>query len=190
MIVCSCSSLAGGLHCFLILNTDVLLASCSQRSQLSAAPLGTGVCMWDLLTTSTCPAGGIHSILPLESPLSLMLCQSWKSPHPHPHHRLQALRPCTPLYSPQNWECQDTSGNAGNVWASPVLTGILLGHFSPVLLSPLQSLRVVSHILWRRTWQPTPVFLPGESHGQRSLAGYSLCSCKESDTTERLTHTY
>ena len=27
---------------------------------------------------------------------------------------------------------------------------------------------------WRRKWQPTPVFLPGESHGQRSLAGYSL----------------
>ena len=26
---------------------------------------------------------------------------------------------------------------------------------------------------WRRTWQPTPVFLPGESHGQRSLEGYS-----------------
>ena len=26
---------------------------------------------------------------------------------------------------------------------------------------------------WRREWQPTPVFLPGESHGQRSLAGYS-----------------
>ena len=25
---------------------------------------------------------------------------------------------------------------------------------------------------WRRSWQPTPVFLPGESHGQRSLAGY------------------
>ena len=28
-------------------------------------------------------------------------------------------------------------------------------------------------ILWRRAWQPTPVFSPGESHGQRSLAGYS-----------------
>ena len=27
---------------------------------------------------------------------------------------------------------------------------------------------------WRRAWQPTPVFLPGESHGQRSLVGYSL----------------
>ena len=31
----------------------------------------------------------------------------------------------------------------------------------------------VGKIPWRRAWQPTPVFLPGESHGQRSLAGYS-----------------
>ena len=37
---------------------------------------------------------------------------------------------------------------------------------------------------WRRKWQPTPVPLPGKSHGQRSLAGYSPCGCKESDTTE------
>ena len=35
-----------------------------------------------------------------------------------------------------------------------------------------------------------PVFLPGESHGQRRLASYSPWSCKESDTTERLTHTH
>ena len=34
---------------------------------------------------------------------------------------------------------------------------------------------------WRRKWQPTPVFLPGESHGQRSLAGYTPWACKESD---------
>ena len=40
---------------------------------------------------------------------------------------------------------------------------------------------------WRREWQPTPVFLPGESHGQRSLVGYSPWGCKESDTTEQLT---
>ena len=40
---------------------------------------------------------------------------------------------------------------------------------------------------WRREWQPTPVFLPGESHGQRSLVGYSPWSHKESDTTEWLT---
>ena len=40
--------------------------------------------------------------------------------------------------------------------------------------------------LRRRKWQPTPVFLPGESHGQRSLVGYSPRGRKESDTTERL----
>ena len=39
---------------------------------------------------------------------------------------------------------------------------------------------------WRRKWQPTPVFLPGESHGWRSLVGYSPQSRKESDTSERL----
>ena len=38
---------------------------------------------------------------------------------------------------------------------------------------------------WRRKWPPTPVFLPGEFHGQRSLVGYSPWGCKESDTTER-----
>ena len=36
----------------------------------------------------------------------------------------------------------------------------------------------------RRAWQPTPVFLPGESHGQRSLVGYGPWGCKESDTIE------
>ena len=41
-------------------------------------------------------------------------------------------------------------------------------------------------LTWRRKWQPTPVFLPGESHGQRSLGGYSPRGRKESDTTERL----
>ena len=43
---------------------------------------------------------------------------------------------------------------------------------------------------WRREWQPTPVFLPGEFHGQRSLAGYSPWGCKELDTIEQLTLTY
>ena len=39
---------------------------------------------------------------------------------------------------------------------------------------------------WRRAWLPTPVFLLGESHGQRSLAGYSPRGRKVSDKTERL----
>ena len=41
-------------------------------------------------------------------------------------------------------------------------------------------------IPWRRAWQPTPVLLPGESHGQRSLAGYSPWGRKESETAEQL----
>ena len=43
----------------------------------------------------------------------------------------------------------------------------------------------VGKIPWRRSWQPTPVSSPGESHGQRSLVGYSPWGCQESDTTER-----
>ena len=39
---------------------------------------------------------------------------------------------------------------------------------------------------WRRAQQPTPVFLPGESHGQRNLVGYSPWGCKEVDMTELL----
>ena len=42
----------------------------------------------------------------------------------------------------------------------------------------------VRKIPWRSTWQPIPVFLPGESHGQRRLAGYSPLGRKESDMTE------
>ena len=41
---------------------------------------------------------------------------------------------------------------------------------------------------WRRKWQPTSAFLPGESHGQRSLVGYSPWDCKELATTERLNY--
>ena len=44
----------------------------------------------------------------------------------------------------------------------------------------------VGKIPWRRTRQPTPVFLPGESHGLRSLVGCSPRGHKESDTTEWL----
>ena len=44
----------------------------------------------------------------------------------------------------------------------------------------------IRKIPWRRKWQPTSVFLPGESHGWRSQAGYSPWGCKESDRTERL----
>ena len=44
----------------------------------------------------------------------------------------------------------------------------------------------VRRIPWRKKWKPTPVFFPGETHGQRRLAGYSPRGCKESDMTEWL----
>jgi len=53
----------------------------------------------------------------------------------------------------------------------------------------------IRKVLWRREWQPTPVFLPGEFYGQKSLVVYSPWGCKESDVTEVThacinTHTY
>ena len=48
----------------------------------------------------------------------------------------------------------------------------------------------VGKIPWRREWQPTPVFLPGESHGQRNVVGHRPWGCKESDPTEQLTYTH
>ena len=47
----------------------------------------------------------------------------------------------------------------------------------------------VRKIFWKRKWQPAPVVLLGKSHGQRSLAGCSLWSCKKSDTTKHA-HTH
>ena len=46
----------------------------------------------------------------------------------------------------------------------------------------------VGKIPWRRAWQSTPAFLPGESHGQRSLGGYSLHGHEELDMTEHTAH--
>ena len=47
----------------------------------------------------------------------------------------------------------------------------------------------IRKIPWRRKWKPTPVFLPGKSHGQRHLTGYSPRGRKESDMTEHA-HTH
>ena len=44
----------------------------------------------------------------------------------------------------------------------------------------------IEKLPWRRAWKTTSVFLPGESHGQRSLPGYSPQGCKESDATEAI----
>ena len=51
------------------------------------------------------------------------------------------------------------------------------------------SLSLFTFMHRRRKWQPTPVFLPGESQGRGSLVGFRLWGCTESDTTERLSLT-
>ena len=48
----------------------------------------------------------------------------------------------------------------------------------------------VGKIPWRRKWQPTPVFLPGKSHGRQSLVGYCPWGRKESDRTDDFTFTF
>ena len=48
------------------------------------------------------------------------------------------------------------------------------------------SLSLFTFMHWRRKWQPTPVFLPGESQGRESLVGWCLWGCTESDMTEWL----
>ena len=47
-------------------------------------------------------------------------------------------------------------------------------------------LRTPRRIFWRRQWHPTPVLLPGKSHGRRSLVGCSPWGCEESDMTGQL----
>ena len=51
-------------------------------------------------------------------------------------------------------------------------------------MSTIKKEENASHILWEAKWQPTPVFLPGESQGRGSLVGCRLWGHTESDTTE------
>ena len=60
--------------------------------------------------------------------------------------------------------------------------------FSIVNIHSWKNQEVANESLWRGAWQPTPIVLPGESHGQRRLAGYSPWDCKDLDTTKANQH--
>ena len=64
----------------------------------------------------------------------------------------------------------------------------LLASSKPVKLTRMKISKFgkMYSFLWRRQWQPTPVLLPGKSHGRRSLVGCNPWGCEESDTTESL----
>ena len=99
--------------------------------------------------------------------------------------------------NPLQYSCLENSMNVGAWWAT--VHRVRKSWTQPKLLSThIHILTTESrnhknrsmHIWklnrdrWRRKWQPTSVFLPGESKGQRSLAGYSSWGHKESDTTK------
>ena len=70
------------------------------------------------------------------------------------------------------------------LWASQVELVVKNPPANAGDLKDVGSIPVSGTIPWRRAWQPTPVFLPGESYGQRSLVGYSPQGRKESVMTE------
>ena len=76
--------------------------------------------------------------------------------------------------------------------ASSVCTWVVMNQMFEISNAFSQNIDIIIHVVrtwagkipWKRAWQPTPVFLPGDPHGQRSLAGYSLW-VRKLDTTER-----
>ena len=88
---------------------------------------------------------------------------------------IQSLHLLKPLFSRNNTGYSKDEGYPGG---SVVKNHLPIQESWRATFSPW-----VGKIPWRRKWQPTPVFLPGKFHGQRSLAGYSPWGHKESDTT-------
>ena len=90
--------------------------------------------------------------------------------HTHTHtHTLRALPTLEGGWSASPRQGELRAGQSGR-WEAPGWVSAGLAPFPSVS--------------WRRAWQPTPVLLPGESNGQRSLVGYSPWARKESDMTE------
>ena len=73
--------------------------------------------------------------------------------------------------------------NLGGIPAKGLHTSVYLG-------AALGYLCTVGKVPWRRKWQPTPVFLPRESHGQRSLAGYIPSMASQKVGHDRATNTW
>ena len=88
------------------------------------------------------------------------------------------------------WRGRWEWGSGWGIHVNPWLIQTL--YFNKERLPAMQDTQVpwVWKIPWRREWQPTPAFFPGEFYGQRSLVGYSPWNCKESDTAEWVTHAH
>ena len=83
---------------------------------------------------------------------------------------------------PLQYSCLENSMD-GRAWQAAV-------HAVSQSQTRLNDFTFFLQFLLEKKWQPTPVFLPGESLGQRGLVGCSLWGCKKLDTTKQLTHTH
>ena len=80
--------------------------------------------------------------------------------------------------TPLQYRCLENPKDRGPWWGLQSMGSLGVGHDSATSLS------LLTFMHWRRKWQPTPVFLPGESQGWGSLVGCRLWGHTESDTTE------
>ena len=94
---------------------------------------------------------------------------------------------CTPQQDAENSFQEFVKFRSTDIHATGINKHFLLEKMLIVMVPILIIKDVFEPSSWRRKWKPTPVLLSGESHGQRSLAGYSPWGHKESDTTEQLT---
>ena len=90
------------------------------------------------------------------------------------YHRQIPEKAMAPHSSTLAWKIPWT-GEPGRLQSMGLLR---VGHYWATSLS------LFTFMHWSRKWQPTPVFLPGESQGRRDLVGCPLCGHIESDTTE------
>ena len=96
-------------------------------------------------------------------------------------------RTCTQLNLKYTWDCQKGKEIIHGKESVYMEDGIRLMIFESSKLVPGRAWMVCYGAgQWRRQWHPTPVLLPGKSHGWRSLVGYSPRGHEELDTTERL----
>ena len=93
---------------------------------------------------------------------------------------------CVGSYSFPNTKTYTEAHSQSTEWSTEKFSVVTITVSIILLYFHHSIIRTFKWPVWRRQWQPSPVFLPGESHGQRSLMGFSPWGHKELDMTELL----
>ena len=139
------------------------------------------LCWWDGVITCSVETGGDHGFT-----LEFCTLHIFKSPDTPPLEVLWSFLGPHHMYTDMYTYMYMLASRVALVVKNwPAHAGDVRGAFHPW----------VGKIPWRRAWQPSPVFLPGESRGQRSLVGYSPWGRMESQSvghewSDRHTHVY